>query len=168
VIEAGEQRESTLAARAQARFVQRAEGNWYLGDGETSEQECKVQFEPRRMEPIIRAIAALANNRGGGVFIGVGDPECCVVGMPDTVFQDTDIVRVTDKAKRLLTPTPRHLQNIPGAHCRQMRPSLRQKSTTVARSSNTIQGSKPSLRIRVRRACFTSGSLISSAPSGRR
>ena len=58
------------------------------------------------MEPIIRAIAALANNRGGFVFIGVGDPECRVVGMPDTAFQNTDIVRITDKAKTLLTPTP--------------------------------------------------------------
>ena len=106
VIKGGEQREPTLAERAKARFVQRGDRNWFLADGETSEQECKVQFEPRRMEPIIRAIAALANNRGGFVFIGVGDPECRVVGMPDTVFQDTDIVRITDKAKTLLTPTP--------------------------------------------------------------
>ncbi|AWI84735.1 hypothetical protein CEW88_13115 [Alloyangia pacifica] len=95
-----------MAERAQARFVQRDDGNWYLADGETSEQECKVQFDPRRMEPIIRAIAALANNRGGFVFIGVGDPECRVVGMSDTAFQDADIVRITDKAKTLLTPTP--------------------------------------------------------------
>lgn len=106
VIGAREQREPTLAERAQARFVQRDDDNWYLADGETSKQECKVQFEPRRMEPVIRAIAALANNSGGFVFIGVGDPESRVVGMPDTVFQDTDIVRITDKAKTLLTPTP--------------------------------------------------------------
>jgi hypothetical protein len=58
------------------------------------------------MGPIIRAIAALANNRGGFVFIGVADAECRAVGMPDTTFQDTDIVRITDKAKTLLTPTP--------------------------------------------------------------
>lgn len=106
VIEGAEQREPTLAERAKARFVQRDDGNWFLADGETSEQECKVQFEPRRMEPIIRAIAALANNKGGFIFIGVGDSECRVAGMPDTVFQDTDIVKITDKAKTLLTPTP--------------------------------------------------------------
>lgn len=100
VIERAVQREPTLADRARARFVQRADGHWYLIDGETSEQECKAQFEPRRMEPIIRAIAALANNRGGFVFIGVTDAECRVAGMPDTTFQNTD------KAKTLLTPTP--------------------------------------------------------------
>lgn len=106
VIERSEQREPTLAERAQAKFVQRENGNWYLSGGETSEQECKAQFEPRRMEPVIRAIAALANNRGGFVFIGVDNHECRVVGMPDPSFQDTDIVRITDKAKSLLTPTP--------------------------------------------------------------
>ena len=106
VIEGAAQREQTLADRALARFVQRADGHWYLIDGETSEQECKAQFDPRRMEPIIRAIAALANNRGGFVFIGVTDAERRVAGMPDTAFQDTDIVRITDKAKTLLTPTP--------------------------------------------------------------
>lgn len=106
VIEGGEQAEPTLAEKACARFVQRDDGNWYLTDGETSEQECKSQFDPRRMEPIIRAIAALANNRGGFVFIGIADQECRVAGMPNTAFQDTDIVRITDKAKTLLTPTP--------------------------------------------------------------
>ncbi|WP_417666776.1 helix-turn-helix domain-containing protein [Roseibium sp.] len=106
VIEGGTRAGSTLADKAGSRFVQRDDGGWYLADGETSEQECKAQFEPRRMEPIIRAIAALANNRGGFVFIGVHNLGCQVVGMPDTAFQDTDIVRITDKAKTLLTPTP--------------------------------------------------------------
>ena len=98
--------EPTLAEKAYARFVQREDGQWYLTDGETSEQECKAQFDPRRMEPVIRAIAALSNNRGGFIFIGINDEECQVVGMPNTDFQETDIVRITDRAKHLLTPTP--------------------------------------------------------------
>ncbi len=106
VIEAGAPREPTLAESALSLFIQNDNGNWYLADGETSDQECKAQFEPRRMEPIIRAIAALANNRGGFIFIGIQDAESRVVGMPDTAFQDTDIVRITDKVKILLTPTP--------------------------------------------------------------
>lgn len=105
VIEAGAAREPTLAERALARFIQR-DGGWYLADGETSEQECKAEFNPRRTEPIVRAIAALANNRGGFVFIGVQNADCRVIGMPNTAFQDTDIVRITDKVKTLLTPTP--------------------------------------------------------------
>ena len=106
VINDAAQRELSIADRARARFEQRDDGHWYLIGGETSDQECKGQFNPRQMEQIIRAIAALANNRGGFVFIGVADAECRVAGMPDTAFQDTDIVRITDKAKALLTPTP--------------------------------------------------------------
>lgn len=105
VVEAGAAREPTLAEKAVARFVQR-EGGWFLADGETSDQECKAEFNPRRIEPIVRAIAALANNRGGFVFIGVRNADCRAVGMPNTSFQDTDIVRITDKVKTLLTPTP--------------------------------------------------------------
>lgn len=95
VVEAGAVRDPTLAERAVTRFVQRASG-WFLADGETSDQECKAEFNPRRMEPIVRAIAALANNRGGFVFVGVQDAECRVVGMPNTSFQDTDIVRISE------------------------------------------------------------------------
>jgi hypothetical protein len=105
VIETGAGREPTLAERARARFAQRESG-WYLADGETSDQECKAEFNPRRMEQIVRGIAALANNRGGFIFIGVQNAECQVVGMPNMAFQETDIVRITDKVKTLVTPTP--------------------------------------------------------------
>ncbi len=40
------------------------------------------------------------------MFIGVQNADCRVVGMPDTSFQGTDIVRIADKVKNLLTPTP--------------------------------------------------------------
>ncbi|MEQ8332512.1 ATP-binding protein [Nisaea sp.] len=106
VIGGGGQPELTLADRARARFAEREDGNWYLSDGETSDQECKADFDPRRMEPIIRAIAALANHRGGFVFIGVNNADFRVLGMTGTSFQETDIVRITDRAKTLLTPTP--------------------------------------------------------------
>jgi hypothetical protein len=105
IIEASSPRKLTLAERARACFVQR-DDVWYLADGETSDQECKAQFDPRRIEPIVRAIAALANNRGGFIFMGVQDGDCRVVGLPDTAFQDTDVVQITDKVKALLTPTP--------------------------------------------------------------
>ncbi|KAB2883295.1 MAG: ATP-binding protein [Albidovulum sp.] len=106
VIAGNAARPPTVSERAGACFVQREDGDWYLAGGETADQECKAQFDPRRMEPIVRAIAALANNRGGFVFVGVRNADCKVVGMPDTAFQDTDIVRITDKVKTLLTPTP--------------------------------------------------------------
>lgn len=96
----------TIADRALERFEQRDDGNWYLRDGETSQQECKVEFDPRRMNPVIRAIAALANNKGGFVFLGVQDADCQVVGLANDSFTETDIVRFSDKVKTFLVPTP--------------------------------------------------------------
>lgn len=98
--------EKTLTDKARTRFVRRKDGCWHLADGETSDQECKADFNPKRMEPIIRAIAAMANNRGGFIFVGVQNGDNKVIGLPDTTFQDTDIVRITDKVKSLLTPPP--------------------------------------------------------------
>lgn len=99
-------RPPTIADRAMGQFEQRVDGNWYLRDGETSQQECKQSFDPKKMNPIVKAIAALANNRGGFIFVGVEDTQCQAVGMPDTAFQDTDIVQISQKVKTFLTPTP--------------------------------------------------------------
>lgn len=98
-------RQPTIAERAASRFRQR-DGNWFLADGETTQQECKEVFDPTRMNSIIKAIAALANNKGGFVFFGIENANCRVIGLPDRVFSDTDIVRISDKVKTFLTPTP--------------------------------------------------------------
>jgi len=90
---------------AATRFAQQEDGSWHLINGETSDQECKAQFDPKRMERIIRTIAAMANSKGGYIFIGVDDAYK-VCGIPDSSFHDTDIARITDKVKTLLTPTP--------------------------------------------------------------
>ena len=96
----------TIVERAVALFEQHADGSWRLRDGETAQQECKVAFDSRRMTPIIKAIAALANNKGGFIFVGVEDGDCRVVGMADDAFQNTDIVHISQKVKTHLTPTP--------------------------------------------------------------
>lgn len=96
----------SVAEQARARFEKRADGRWYLADGETSEQECKQQFDPKRPNAIIKAIAGLANNRGGFVFIGVADDDCKVVGLEDDSFKAADIVTIVDRVKTFLTPTP--------------------------------------------------------------
>ena len=98
-------RQPTIAERAADKFVRR-EGHWFLSNGETHEQECKEVFDPRRMTPIIKAIAALANNKGGFIFFGVENADCRVIGLPDNIFANTDIVQITDKVKSFLTPTP--------------------------------------------------------------
>ena len=96
----------TISQRAVSRFEQRDDGEWYLSDRETAQQECKREFDPRRMNPIVRAVAALANNKGGFVFLGVENADCKVVGLSDDTFAQTDIARISDKMKAFLTPTP--------------------------------------------------------------
>lgn len=96
----------TLADRARERFVQGDDKHWYLLDGETAEQECKETFDPRKLSPLIRAIAALANNRGGFIFIGVNNAGYRAVGLPDSSFKNMDIATLADKVKTYLTPTP--------------------------------------------------------------
>lgn len=58
------------------------------------------------MSLLIRAIAALANNKGGFIFLGVDNAGCQVSGLPDDTFDNTDIVRISDKMKNFLVPTP--------------------------------------------------------------
>ncbi len=96
----------TVADVARERFVRRVDGHWYLADGETADYECKEGFDPKKFTPIIRAVAALANNRGGFIFIGVSDAGCRAVGLPDDTFANTDIATIANKVKTYLTPTP--------------------------------------------------------------
>ena len=97
---------TTISQRAAQKFEQRPDGQWVLASGETSEQECKEIFDAKKLSPIIRAIAAMANNKGGFIFIGVADAECRVVGLPNNTFANTDIVKLSEAAKKHLVPTP--------------------------------------------------------------
>lgn len=99
-------RQPTVAELARQRFSQHVDGHWQLTDGENHEQECKETFDSRRISPIVRAIAALANNRGGFIFFGIANTGCRVVGLPDGEFSDVDIATIADRVKTYLTPTP--------------------------------------------------------------
>lgn len=95
----------TLAVAARALFTKGDDGNWYLSGGESQEHECKQGFDPKKLAPIVRVVAALANNKGGFVFFGISNKGFCVEGV-DGVFADTDIVQIADKVKAHLSPTP--------------------------------------------------------------
>jgi hypothetical protein len=85
-------------------FEEDAVGVWRLRAGETDEHECKHEFDPKKLSQIIRAIAALSNNRGGYILIGVkNDMTCDGVGQP---FHDTDVAHIMDKVKYFLSPSP--------------------------------------------------------------
>ena len=106
VVEIPQPAPQTIADRVRQRFRQREDRHWYLDGGETAEQECKEIFDPRRLSPLIRAIAGLANNRGGFIFLGVRNADCRAVGLSDDSFHNTDIASIANKVKTYLTPTP--------------------------------------------------------------
>ena len=65
----------------------------------------QARIGPKKLTPVVRAVAALSNNQGGYVFFGISNKGFCVDGI-DSVFSDTDIVQITEKLKAHLSPTP--------------------------------------------------------------
>lgn len=85
-------------------FHKNDHGAWCLRHGETDEIECKHEFDPKKLTQIIRAIAALSNNKGGYVLIGVKDDLTCD-GI-SAAFEATDVSHIMEKIKYHLSPTP--------------------------------------------------------------
>jgi hypothetical protein len=98
-------------------FQQDLNGIWRFKLGETDQHECKLNFGFKHAGLWLRAVAALANNRGGYVFFGVHDKEdsplpgldksYAVAGMTDNVFESADPADFAMKLKSALDPTPR-------------------------------------------------------------
>lgn len=90
---------------ARSLFMKQADGSWKLKDGETDQHECKQEFDQAKLSPVIRAIAAMSNNRGGFLLLGVTNTDCTAVGVSDA-FGSFDIAKLMDKVKVHLAPTP--------------------------------------------------------------
>jgi hypothetical protein len=100
-----------------ALFDQDADGTWRFCPGETDEHECKASFRLRNSHVWLRAIAALANNRGGYILFGVHDKDTtkadgidksfAVLGLTGTEFANLDPADLTSHIKAKLDPTPR-------------------------------------------------------------
>lgn len=91
-------------------FVKGKDGVWRLNVGETDCHECKTSFGTKHAHVWLRAIAALANNRGGYIFFGVNDKgsdEHVVVGMSSDEFKKVDPATLTQRVKAVFDPTPR-------------------------------------------------------------
>lgn len=80
--------ETSAEERAKALFKRNAENDWVLINGETEECECKLDFDPTRMGPVVRAIAGLANNKGGFIFFGVSNGQFKATGIGEKFFKD--------------------------------------------------------------------------------
>jgi hypothetical protein len=90
---------------AKSLFEKQADGSWKLKDGETDQHECKQDFDPKKLSPVLRAIAAMSNNRGGFLFLGVTNADCTATGVAEA-FGKFDIAKLMDKVKVHLAPTP--------------------------------------------------------------
>ena len=84
---------------------------WQLTSGETDEVECKESFGLRYPGKWLRAVGALANNRGGYLFFGVRDQQATephrVVGLEPEVFEAVDPAKINTFVRDIFEPTPR-------------------------------------------------------------
>jgi hypothetical protein len=101
----GHKTERNIIERAKALFRKSKDGTWKLEGGEHEGCECKLDFDPKKLTAIVKAVAALANNKGGYIFFGVSNGEFKVEGIGDQ-FIKADIVQIVEKVKAHLSPTP--------------------------------------------------------------
>ena len=100
-----------------AMFARDDTGTWRFTAGESDEHECKLSFGTKYLANWIKAVAALANNRGGYVLFGVHDKETpaegkadlsyAVVGLSSKEFAEADPADLSKHLKSALDPTPR-------------------------------------------------------------
>lgn len=100
-----------------ALFAQGSDGIWRLTVGESDQHECKTNFGLKFPGAWLKAIAALANNRGGYIFFGVRDKDSdqkdgidlsyAVTGLTTDEFAKTDIEDISKRLKSTIDPTPR-------------------------------------------------------------
>jgi len=101
----GDKAEPTIADKVRALFTKDKDSRWILVGGEHEECECKRDFDPKRIAPIVKAVAALANNKGGYILFGVSNEDYQAEGISEA-FAKTDIVQIVEKVKAHLSPTP--------------------------------------------------------------
>jgi hypothetical protein len=87
----------------------RETGTWRLAGGETDRTECKAGFRVQpedRFSKAIRAIAGLANNKGGYLLFGVADGSFQADGLADETFAKSDVALINRVLVGSLDPVP--------------------------------------------------------------
>lgn len=98
-------------------FILGEDGVWRFRYAESERHECKESFGFKHSDKWLRAVAALANNKGGYVIFGVresggkdstkgGKKELDLVGLKTTEFESADPVEFTKRLKATFDPTP--------------------------------------------------------------
>lgn len=77
---------------------------WHVRSGETDVIECKLNYAVNGA--IIKAIAGLANNKGGHILFGIQDGSSAVEGMSDDKFRTLDPSVLNSHLLSTLDPVP--------------------------------------------------------------
>lgn len=93
----------TDVAYIEAMFEKRKTG-WHVRTGETDVVECKLNYAVSG--PVLKAIAGLANNKGGHILFGVKDGASIVEGMSDDKFSTLDPSILSQHLISTLDPVP--------------------------------------------------------------
>lgn len=102
----GPQPSPSDSTMVKALFNRGSDGSWELADGETDAVECKGTFDPKALGGVIKAIAAMANNKGGHLLFGVTNRPHRVVGLPHFDFENYDLANLMNKVRAHVQPTP--------------------------------------------------------------
>lgn len=87
----------------------RESGAWRLAGGETDRTECKANFRVQPAESFskaLRAIAGLANNKGGYLLFGITDGNFQADGLVDETFATSDVGLINRVLAGSLDPVP--------------------------------------------------------------
>jgi hypothetical protein len=85
-------------------LFEKRKSSWYVRSGETDVVECKLNYAVSGK--ILRAIAGLANNKGGHILFGIKDGANVVDGMSDDKFETLDPALLTSHLVSFLDPVP--------------------------------------------------------------
>lgn len=87
-----------------AALFEKRKNRWHVKNGETDVVECKLNYSVNGA--IIKAIAGLANNKGGHILFGIKDENCIVEGMSDDKFETLDPSILNNNLLGALDPVP--------------------------------------------------------------
>lgn len=90
-----------------ALFEER-KGGWFFIGEETDDRECKENFNIRHLGKVLRARAALANNKGGRILFGVRDSDKLVTGIKADAWDTLDPADISQRVTSAIQPVPEY------------------------------------------------------------
>jgi hypothetical protein len=86
-------------------LFEKRKSSWHVRSGETDIVECKINYAVSGK--VLKAIAGLANNRGGHILFGIKDGGTIVQGMTDDKFETLDPALLNSHLVGFFDPVPR-------------------------------------------------------------